>query len=181
MNADVQRGQAADFLSRERGRLVGVVRRWLRDAAEAEDIVQDVALNIFDQADFTVPVANLSAYIYQALRNRMVDFFRRRRKHRSLDEPTGGNGSLTLAMMLQDMSRDTAREAEKRILLRQVYRAIDRLNPEDRAVLVATELEGRPFRELAEEWDVPLGTLLARKARALGKIRRAIGLEQNKT
>jgi len=36
---------------------------------------------------------------------------------------------------------------------------------------VATEFDGRSFRELSEEWQVPIGTLLARKSRALQKIR----------
>lgn len=176
MNAEVHRAKAAEFLGRERGRLVRTVRRWLADAAEAdaEDIVQDVALRLFDQADITAPIRDLSSYIYQALRNKVIDLFRGRNPQLSLDEPRAGNERLTLASLLGDDARDPAREAERGMLLQRIFRAMDRLRPEDRAVLVATELEGRPFRELARQWDVPLGTLLARKARAIRKIRRLV-------
>ena len=48
----------ADFFALERSRLVGYVRRLIDDAAErdGEDIVQDVALNLFSRADVTVPI-----------------------------------------------------------------------------------------------------------------------------
>ena len=35
-------------------------------------------------------------------------------------------------------------------------------------------MNGRTFRELSEEWGVPLGTLLARKSRAIAKVREAL-------
>jgi len=40
--------------------------------------------------------------------------------------------------------------------------------------VVLTEFEEVSFRELSEEWDEPLGTLLSRKARAMEKIRQAL-------
>jgi len=56
-----QQKRIADFFSRERRRLVAYVRRWIDDTAEhdGEDIVPVVALNIFNQADVTVPIEYL--------------------------------------------------------------------------------------------------------------------------
>ncbi len=51
---------------------------------------------------------------------------------------------------------------------------MDGLADEEKAVVLATEIEGRTFKELAADWDVPIGTLLARKSRALGKIRKRL-------
>ena len=78
----------SDFFSRERKRLVGYVRTLINDASDrdGEDIVQDVALGIFDKGDIAAPIENFSAYVYQALRNRVVDYFRRRKSTASLDE-----------------------------------------------------------------------------------------------
>ena len=57
--------------------------------------------------------------------------------------------------------------------------AIEELPPAQRDVLVATELEGRSFKELAEKWQTPIGTLLARKHRAVKALRESLtgGLE----
>ncbi|MBN1306791.1 MAG: hypothetical protein JXA18_02660, partial [Chitinispirillaceae bacterium] len=81
--------QLRRFFSTERRNLVAFVRGLIDDAADrdAEDIVQEVAFHLFEKGDIGEPVEHLGAYIYQALRNRVVDAFRRNRVVRSLDEP----------------------------------------------------------------------------------------------
>jgi RNA polymerase sigma factor (sigma-70 family) len=154
----------AEFLRQEREALVGFVRRRIDDAAdhEAEDIVQDVVVHLFDRADPSIPIQNLAAYIYRALRNRIVDYFRRRRQTFVLAE-----GSL-------NSRQDPASEIEQEEMLEDVFAAMEELSAEEKAVILATEMEGRTFKDLAEEWRIPLGTLLARKSRALDKIRKQL-------
>lgn len=152
----------AEFFQAEYQRLVRYVRWVIDDTADrdAEDVVQDVMLNLFDRADFTIPIENLTAYIYQSLRNRVVDLLRRRRK-----------GTISLSDVIRDTRYDTVREVERGEIRNRVYQALDSLSEEQRAVIVATEFDDRPFRELSKEWGIPIGTLLARKSRALQKIR----------
>ena len=160
-----------EFLRQEREALVGYVRRRIDDAAdhEAEDIVQDVVVHLFDRADPSVPIQNLAAYIYRALRNRIVDYFRRRRETLALQEAVLASG------------QNPALEIEKEEILEDVFAAMEELSSEEKAVILATEMEGRTFKELAEEWGIPLGTLLARKSRALEKIRKQLTGQTNKT
>jgi RNA polymerase sigma factor (sigma-70 family) len=150
-----------EFLRREHSRLVRYVRRLIDDAAdrEAEDIVQDVMLGIFDRADITIPIENLSAYVYRAIRNKVIDIFRKKKDEILLQEE------------IPDTSYNTEDKVERKELIDHVYQAIDSLSPQSRAVVIATEFEGRSFRELSEEWEIPIGTLLARKSRALQQIR----------
>ena len=151
----------SEFFQKEYFRLVRYVRRLIDDAADrdAEDIVQDVMLNIFDKADVTIPIENLAAYVYRSLRNKVIDVFRKKKDVLSLSDVMYGS------------KNDTEREVERKELMDFVFRAVDILPPEQRAVLIATELDGRSFRELSEEWQVPIGTLLARKSRALQHIK----------
>ncbi|MDH4272329.1 MAG: sigma-70 family RNA polymerase sigma factor [Candidatus Aminicenantes bacterium] len=151
----------AEFLRQERQALIGYVRRRIDDAAdhEAEDIVQDVAVHLFDRADPSIPIQNLAAYIYRALRNRIIDFYRRKRETVALDEAALAS------------EQDPSLEIEKEEMLDDVFEAMEELAIEERAVVLATEMEGRTFKELSEEWDIPIGTLLARKSRALEKTR----------
>ena len=154
----------AEFFRTEYRKWVGYVRRLIDDTAErdAEDVVQDVILHIFDRADIGAPIENLSAYIYQSLRNRVVDLLRKKKDILSLSE----------AILASSM--DTADEYEKRELQEKIYQAMDYLNDEERAVVIATEFDGGSFRELSDAWGVPIGTLLARKSRALKKIRQKL-------
>jgi len=152
---------AADFFREKREAFVGYVRRRIDDAAdqEAEDIVQDVILGLFDRADPTIPIQDLAAFVYRALRNKIIDRFRRRRETLPLMEDILGTGE------------DPLLEFERREILEAVFAAIEGLSAAEKAVILATELEERPFKELAGEWRVPIGTLLARKSRGLEKIR----------
>jgi RNA polymerase sigma factor (sigma-70 family) len=168
-----QRASWIEFFSRERKRLVGYVRSLIDDAAdrEGEDIVQDVALGLFDNADITAPIENLSAYVYQALRNRVVDRLRRRREQNSLDAPLPGESGLVLADILSDLKYDAAGEVDRKEIMRDIEDAIDSLDEKYREIFIATELHGLTFQELSEEWEVPIGTLLARKSRAMKMLR----------
>ena len=144
--------------------MVRYVRSRIDDAADrdAEDIVQDVIVNVFDKADLTIPVEKLAAYVYQSLRNRIVDMFRKKKEMSTLWE------------VVQEAGQDIEKEAEKKEMLDQVFEALDYLSEDERAVVIAHEFEERQFRELSDVWDVPVGTLLARKSRALQKIKRAL-------
>jgi DNA-directed RNA polymerase specialized sigma24 family protein len=40
--------------------------------------------------------------------------------------------------------------------------------------LIATELKGKSFRDLSEEWGEPIGTLLSRKSRAVKTLKKLL-------
>jgi RNA polymerase sigma factor (sigma-70 family) len=162
MTPGERKSRIAGFFKNERARLVSYVRGRIDDAADrdGEDIVQDVLLGIFNRPDPALPIDNLAGYVYQALRNRVVDAFRGR-----------GQRDLALQDTLSDPRADVGAEVQKRESMRRFFDALAALEPAEQAVIIETELEGRSFRELAEAWGEPLGTLLSRKSRALGKLK----------
>lgn len=146
------------------------VRRHLADSAEreGEDIVHEVYATLFESEE-DLPIDNLSAYVYTALRHRVVDRMRRRKPTVSLDAPLAGSDGLTLADLLPaPVEPLDAREREE--LSDALHHALGELDPPSREIILATEFEGRAFRELSTEWDVPIGTLLSRKSRALRRL-----------
>jgi len=167
VSAERRRSLLSGFLAAEWRQLVAAVRSWLADTAErdAEDVVQDVALSLFESADLTAPIRNLSAYVYRALHNRVVDLYRARRLAAARaplpEQVVDERGEVPGVVAGLDLRKD-------------LFEAIDRLPAAQRAVFLATELEGSGFRELAERWGVPIGTLLARKHRAVKALRAAL-------
>ena len=57
---------------------------------------------------------------------------------------------------------------------------MDKLKPDERDIIVETEFNGRSFNDLSIEWNTPVGTLLARKHRALGKLQKELQNEKKK-
>ena len=157
--------------------LVGYVRRFIEDAGDrdGEDIVQDVALRLLDRPDVLAPIEVLSSYVYQSLRNRVIDYLRKRRAMVSLDEPVEEKSSQSLAYQLADEIHDMEKEVARSELKTRIFEAIDSLSDLEKAIIIETEMNGRSFRELSEEWETPVGTLLARKSRAFAKVRGLLG------
>lgn len=175
MKAEKEQSRLVEFFRSEYARLVGYVRKMIDDTAarDGEDIVQEVMAHAFNLADVNAPIENLSAYLYQSLRNRVVDYLRKRKPGAvSLEEVVLEESDLRFADLLYDARDNPIVEFEKREMLHLLFEAIEALNEDQRAVVIETEFEGRAFKELAEEWGVPVGTLLARKSRALAKIRK---------
>ena len=76
--------------------------------------------------------------------------------------------------MLQEEDLDFEKEVTRAELRETIFEAIDGLPDDQKAIVVETEMNGRTFRELSDEWGIPLGTLLARKSRAIAKVRDAL-------
>jgi RNA polymerase sigma factor (sigma-70 family) len=133
---------------------------------DAEDIVDEVMLQLLSVIGMRGPIKNLPAYVYRALQNRMIDTFRQNERITSLSTPLSGEEGLTILDQLKD-KQDVSSELENKLLVKRLTEAIDQLEPKQRAVYIATEFDDKTFKELSEEWNEPIGTLLSRKSRAV--------------
>ena len=133
---------------------------------EAEDIVSDLMTDLLERVDLLDRVENLSAYIYRSVRNKANDYLRRRNKTVSFDDSVSEDADHPLGVSIPEPQYDMTAELEASEIRDRLVQALDTLEPNQRAVWIATELEGCSFLELSEEWGVPIGTLLARKHRA---------------
>ncbi len=164
----------AGFFAEERRNLVGYLRRRARalEEMDAEDIVSEVALRLFERPDLVGDVENLAAYVIRALQRRVVDWVRERKRLAPLDERT--TRVQEAADGEEGIRPSIARAAEDAEFRRRFFAALAALPPPQRAIWIATQLEGHTFQEMAERWGVPLGTLLARKHRANEFLRSAL-------
>ncbi len=133
---------------------------------EAEDIVSDLMADLLEKVDVMRDVENISAYIYRSIQNKATDYLRRRKKTVSYEKAASDEENSPGGETVPEPRYDMEGEIEASEIRGRLIEALDRLEPDQRAVWIATELDGYSFRELAEEWRVPLGTLLARKHRA---------------
>jgi RNA polymerase sigma factor (sigma-70 family) len=165
------------FIKRERRRFIAYVRALLRDVSELdpEDIVHDVLIRLLGKPNVDLPFDSLTAYIYRSLRNRVVDHVRVRGRYVSLDEEPYENqdGSPPKLMdLLRDVEGDALEMLQREEVRRALFEALDRLSAIEREVVIAHELEGFTFRELAARLHTPINTLLSHKARGLKKLKK---------
>ena len=182
MSNPSQHKKLSDFFRSERKRLIRYVQRRIEDTAarDSEDIVHDVALNLFNRADVTVPIENISAYVYQSLRNRIVDLLRKRKiKVISMEEAVFDHSETSLAHLIYDYTYHPARQMDRKELREKMFNSIAALDDNDKAIIIETEFEGRSYAEISKEWGIPVGTLLSRKSRALNKIRETLKSDED--
>jgi len=161
---------------REGGRLRNFIRRRVRDAAEAEDIVQEVLFELVAAHRLMQPIEQAGAWLLRVARNRIIDRFRRKRaepfgtrRPGRVEEGDEEDGSLE--DLLPSIEPGPEGEAIRQVLLEQIEDALDELPPEQREVFIAHELEGASFKELAARWGVSINTLLSRKRYAVLALR----------
>ena len=167
----------SEVVSREQSRLLHFIRRRVPDPRDAEDILQDVFAELVEANRLLMPIEHVTGWLFRVARNRITDLFRRKRPESlggafasaSADDEEGE------ALGLEDLlpSGDAGPEAlyARNVLLEELELAVDELPPEQRAVFVGHELEGRSFKEMAAETGVSVNTLLSRKRYAVLHLR----------
>ena len=176
MEKELQKKSLDTFFRTEYQKLVNYVRKNLDERffeASPEDIIQDVALGLIDKLDLDAQIGNITGYIYRSVRNRIIDYQQKKQRNVSIENfPDPKNGNYLLNTVpdetLEEKSVYSDIEPE---MLRQ---AISELRPDEQAVIIATEFENQTYEELSEEWDIPIGTLLSRKHRALSKLQKIL-------
>lgn len=159
----------------ERKKLIRLARWRLNDLSteEAEDLVHDALLGILHRGDLIRQVEDLVGYLYRTFSNRIIDRQRRPSRTTALE-----------AEAFEPISKEPAPDQQimRQQLQERLLRALDKLTPQERALWIKTEIEGVSYRELAAQWNEPVGTLVSRKSRA-GKRLRALlrkdGRDQN--
>ena len=163
----------AEIVVKERPRLRNFIRRRVPDPAEVEDILQDVFYRLVEANRLLMPIEHVTGWLFSVARNRITDLFRKKKpetfsEHAVEDE----QGEL---LQIEDLlpSPDAGPEAAylRNLLLDELELALEELPEEQRAAFVGHELEGRSFREMAEETGVGVNTLLARKRYAVLRLR----------
>jgi RNA polymerase sigma factor (sigma-70 family) len=165
-----------EAIDREQGRLRGFIRRRVADARDAEDILQDVFFELVEAYRLTQPIEEIGAWLFRVARNRIVDHWRRRRR----EEPRAEDGvddeehRARLEEWLPSAEAGPEAAFARRVLIQELADAVDELPDAQRQVFIAHEIDGRSFRELAEETGLSINTLLSRKRYAVLRLRRRL-------
>ena len=131
-----------------------------RDRALAEDVLQDVFVQLASKAGVLKIHGSLRAYLATCVVNRVRSHYRRQRESVTLDQANA-------------VSNETPPEANmtQRELVRQVAGAVSQLPPDQREVVVLHLHSGLTFKVIARQLDVSINTVQSRYRYGLAKLR----------
>jgi RNA polymerase sigma-70 factor (ECF subfamily) len=139
-----------------------VALRVLRDPASAEDVLQEVFMQIWRNPDgFVATRGSLGGWLAVVARNRSIDTLRRKRPTEQVDD------------MALASNYNLADEAERNSLMEKARGVIQLLPIEQRKTLEMAFFDGLTHSEIAEMTGDPLGTVKTRIRSALTSLRKA--------
>jgi RNA polymerase sigma factor (sigma-70 family) len=148
--------------------------RYLGNAADADDAVQDALLSAYKHLDQFKRESQMSTWLTVIVINsaRMRLRSRLRQTHVSLDEPIGEHQEYSLSEQLADRRPNPEDECQSSELRARLHELATQLSPSLRKAFQLRALEGLTTSEAAHSLGVPEGTVKARLTRARAKLKR---------
>ena len=166
--------QIARAAAGERGRLYAFIRRRVGNDSQAEDILQDVFYQLLTSYSVTEPLEQMTGWLFTVARNKIIDWYRKRRPgDRALDEVLDG-GPVTLAETLPVAVEGPDTGYDREVIAEELTEALEELPEKQRQVFIMHEIEGKSFNEIRDVTGDPLNTLLSRKRYAVQFLRRRL-------
>jgi len=174
MTASVEQDrQISEVIAEEQSRLRSFIRRRVPNQADAEDLLQDVFFELVQAKRLLQPIDYVTGWLFRVARNRITDFFRKKRPETFSDAAVVNEEGelLEIEELLPSPDAGPERLYIRGALLDQLKAALAELPAEQREVFLAHEMEGRSFKDLSEETGVSVNTLLSRKRYAVLHLR----------
>lgn len=146
--------------------------RMTRNTSDAEDLVQETLTKAYAAFHQFRPGTNLRAWLHRILANTFINSYRKKKREPVQDLGTdfqhewhvGGDPLLPPA-------RSAEAEALEKLTDSDILQALRELPAEFRAAIYLADVEGYPYREIAEIMDTPIGTVMSRIHRGRARLR----------
>ena len=156
------------LVKRYKDPLLNFVYRFVGDHIEAEDIVQETFLRLFKNKHYYKEIAKFSTWIYTIAGNLAKTELRRRRRRQFF--------SISHFMTqdkdydIPDDTKSPEQAANSLITDSIIQKAIQKLSPKFKEVIVLRDIQELSYEEIAEIVSIPLGTVKSRVNRARLKL-----------
>ena len=148
-------------------RVQRLVRRYARSEVDAEDLTQEIFVDLYRGIGGFRGASSLATWVYRVALNHCLKHVERRRPD-SLPYDDALRAQF-------DETANPARHAARSELGSQVQSALGDLTPEHRDVVVLHELQELTYRECADILQIPIGTVKSRLSYAFRRLRTSLG------
>jgi len=171
------KNSVAEVFTGYRDRLLKFIRSRVGVLEDAQDILQDVFYQFARVNDVINPIENVSAWLYRAAGNRIIDHHRKKKDEpfpASYDEDDDEYICGEIADILYGEETTPETEMFRSLVFEEIQTALADLPKEQREVFEMTELLDFSVKETAEKTHTPVNTVLSRKHYAVKFLRKRL-------
>jgi RNA polymerase sigma-70 factor, ECF subfamily len=156
------------------GQLYPAALRMTRNPSDAEDLVQETMARAYVGMKNFTPGTNVRAWLYRILTNTFINSCRKRGREPAQTLRAEFEQLLDSRDGLGQRARSAESEALDRVGDSDVMQALMELPEGFRAAIYLADVEGYPYRDVAEMLEIPIGTVMSRLHRGRGKLRKKL-------
>ena len=143
--------------------MLSVALKMLKNKGEAEDVIQDVFMEIWKRAgDYDPSKSSVKTWVFLRLRSRCLDRIKSPRVSRASRLTTDAANAI----------QDQGESAETSVSQRQMRDALSELPELTQRILILGYFQGLSMREIGESLDIPTGTVKSKTSRALQQLKK---------
>jgi RNA polymerase sigma factor (sigma-70 family) len=156
-----------ELLSRYRDAIYFMLLKMVNSPVDAEDLTIEAFGKAFKNIDQYTPNFAFSTWLFKIATNNCIDFIRKKRaSHVSLDQTVDGEDSLAPSSMIQSDELDPESTMINQQKIKHMRNVVSRLKPRYRKLVELRYFKEYSYDEIAEELDIPIGTVKAQLFRA---------------
>lgn len=161
------------LVRRYQRRLTAFLGQLVGDLELARELSQEAFIRAWSALDRFDPRYRFSTWLFRIAHNLGIDQLRRKRLQTVSLYRSDSDGE-ELEVVVADLEKDPLGHLENRALADEMRRAIDRLRPEYRELVLLRHFAGLSYQEIADFKDMPLGTVKNKLFRAHTVLRDAL-------
>ena len=149
-------------------------KEYVLSEQEAENIVQDVFLSLWERRDRINGGINLQAYLFTSIKNKCVDYLRRQLTNKELKHSMEAELRRTLSLNYESLEEISDDIFSENTIEELISKSLEKLPERCRQIFIKSRIEGKKQSEIAQELNISLNTVESQMGIAYRKLRQEL-------